>query len=273
MSFVTLTITCGGEKREFLLADLSLFPFSAFEETETGLLASCDEEEWTGEDEIVRIIERYKVPYLIDRVEKINWNEEWEKNYDPVIVEEQCIVRASFHEPRPEFPYEILITPKMSFGTGHHATTYQILKYQIELDHKNKKVLDVGCGTGALAIMAHKKGATNITAIDIDDWCVENSQENFALNNCEGIELKLGGIELVNEKEIFDIILANINKNVLLQQITDYAKCMKPEAILVLSGFYTEDIPDLLKVAEASGLGYMTRSRKDKWAMLVLKKN
>ena len=272
MAFITLAIECDGEKRELLLAELSLFPFSAFEEKEDGLLAACEEEEWTEETEIKGILGRYQVPFIIDRVEKVNWNEEWEKNYDPVVVGAQCILRATFHPAKPEYPYEIIITPKMSFGTGHHATTWQVLKYQLELDHMGKSVLDVGCGTGALAIMAHKRGAHAIMAVDIDDWCIENSQENFSLNGCEDIELKKGGIEVVAPSDQFDVILANINKNVLLDQISDYQKHMKAGAKLVLSGFYVEDLPDLRAAANENGLEYVHHTEKDRWAMLVLEK-
>lgn len=270
MSFITLDISCDEEKREFLIAELSLFPFDAFEETETGLLASCDEDGWEP-DEVTPVLERYGVAFKVEKVEKVNWNEEWEKNYDPVIVGDQCIVRATFHQPKPEFPYEIIITPKMSFGTGHHATTYQVLNYQLGLDHRDKKVLDVGCGTGALAIMAHKRGATDISAVDIDEWCIENSEENFSLNDCSVINLKLGGIEIVSESESFDIILANINKNVLLDQMADYRKRLASGGTLILSGFYVDDIPDLVGLAEKLGMTYADQSEKDRWAMLVLR--
>ena len=271
MSFITLQITCNEEKREFILAELSLLAFDAFEETETGLVASCPAENWE-EVETKEILDRYGVNYATETVEKVNWNEEWEKNYDPVVVGDQCIVRATFHDARPEVPYEIIINPKMSFGTGHHATTYQVLKYQLSLDHKGKKVLDVGCGTGALAIMAHKRGASSLTAVDIDEWCVENSAENFALNDCGEVTLSLGGIEVVAHDSEFDIILANINKNVLMEQLGDYVERMKPGGTLVLSGFYEADIADLLTKSEAFGLSEITRSEKDNWAMLALKK-
>lgn len=269
MAFITLTIVCDEEKRELLIAELSLFPFDAFEETETGLLASCEEEDWTPE-EIAPLMERYEVAFTTERVEKVNWNEEWEKHYDPVIVDQSCIVRATFHAPRPEFPYEIIITPKMSFGTGHHATTYQVLKYQLTLDFTGKKVIDVGCGTGALAIMAFKRGATDISAVDIDEWCIENSTENFSLNDCPFIQPVLGGIEAIPESEQFDIILANINKNVLLSQMADYKNRLAQGGKLILSGFYVEDIPDLLNLAEKLGLTYLDQTDKDRWAMLVL---
>lgn len=271
MSFITLNITCSEEKRELLIAELSLFPFDAFEETETGLLVSCEEADWE-EEPVFAVLARYEVECRVERVEKVNWNEEWEKNYDPVIVEDQCIVRATFHEPRPNFPYEIIITPKMSFGTGHHATTYQVLKHQLQLDHKGKKVLDVGCGTGALAIMAHKRGATDITAVDIDEWCIENSEENFSLNGCDHVKLSLGGIETVQENDPFDIILANINKNVLLDQIGAYSERLKNKGTLVLSGFYTEDIADLMAEAGKFGLVHQEQTERNRWAMLALKK-
>ncbi len=271
MSFITLDITCDDEKRELLLAELSLFPFDAFEETDNGLLASCEEAEWE-EAPVKQVLDRYGVIFEVEKVAKVNWNEEWEKNYDPVEVEGQCILRATFHEPRPDLPYEIIITPKMSFGTGHHATTYQVLNYQLSLDQKGKKVLDCGCGTGALAIMAHKRGANDISAVDIDDWCIENSSENFQINNCEQIKLSLGGIEVISEEEKFDIILANINKNVLLEQITDYSKRLKSGGILVLSGFYTEDVDDLQSEAAQYRLHTIEQTERNRWAMLALKK-
>ncbi len=271
MSFISLHIQCDEEKREFLIAELSFLSFDAFEETESGLLASCEKDLWNAE-EAKSILERYGVEYTVEEIEKVNWNEEWEKNYDPVIVGDQCIVRATFHEPKPEFPYQIIITPKMSFGTGHHATTYQVLKYQLGLDHRGKKVIDVGCGTGALAIMAHLRGATDISAVDIDDWCIKNSTENFELNHCPEIKLQLGGIEVIPETEKFDLMLANINKNVLLAQMQDYSKRLNSGAQLVLSGFYTEDISDLLAEAEKHQLTFVEQSERNRWAMLALRK-
>ena len=167
MDFIGLQVVCDQEKRELIIAELSLLSFDAFEENELGVFASCDQDKWS-EEEVKEIAEKYEVEYTFEAIARVNWNEEWEKNYDPVIVNDQCVVRATFHEARPDIPYEIIITPKMSFGTGHHATTHQVLEYQLALDHIGKKVLDVGCGTGALAIMAHKRGATSIAAVDID---------------------------------------------------------------------------------------------------------
>ena len=192
------------------------------------------------------------IHYHIKDQEKVNWNEEWEKNYDPIVIEGKCIIRASFHSPRPEYDYELIVTPKMSFGTGHHATTYQIVAYQMQLDHVGKRVLDVGTGTGILAIMAHKRGATSLVATDIDDWCIENSSENFGLNGCT-CELHKTDIEGL-EASGFDIIIANINKNVLLLQIGVYAEKLTAGGELILSGFYQDDIPDLIHEAGKYGL-------------------
>ena len=232
---------------------------------------SCDEAKF-NEEEVKSLLSPYDgVTYSIKEQEKVNWNEEWEKNYDPIVVGQRCIVRASFHDQRPEFEYEIIVTPKMSFGTGHHATTWQVLNYQLDLDHTGKHILDVGTGTGILAIMAKKRGAVALTATDIDDWCIENSAENFSLNHVEDVQLIQGQIDLVGKKD-FDIVIANINKNVLLEQIGSYADRLKLNGELILSGFYEDDIADLVDKGEEFGLKKKKHTVKDRWAMLVLNK-
>lgn len=203
---------------------------------------------------------------------KVNWNEEWEKNYDPIAVDELVYVRASFHESQPGFRHEIVINPKMSFGTGHHATTYQVLRLQGEIDHQGKRVLDVGSGTGILAIMAHLLGAKEVEAFDIDDWCVENGNENFDLNGL-ATRMGLGTIRQVNPQGPFDIILANINKNVLLDELKIYSDLLISGGYLLLSGFYTEDIDDLVQEAKKHSLELLKTSSKDNWAALILQKN
>jgi ribosomal protein L11 methyltransferase len=270
-NFIGVQVSCDEEKRDLIIAELSLLAFDAFEENDLGVFASCDHDLW-NEANVKEITDKYEVKYSFEEIKRVNWNSEWEKNYDPVIVDDQCIVRATFHYPRPEFPYEIIITPKMSFGTGHHATTYQMLKYQTSLDHSGKKVLDVGCGTGALAIMAHKRGATQISAVDIDEWCVENSSENFTLNDCDKVALHLGGIDKIPASEKFDIILANINKNVLLDQIADYSERLKTGAMLLLSGFYAWDIADIVAEGKKNQMTEVDMSEMENWAMVVLKK-
>ena len=271
MDFIGLQVNCDEEKGELIIAELSLLSFDAFEENEMGILASCDADAW-NEAEVKEILDRYKVTYSHEDIAKVNWNEEWEKNYDPVLVDDRCVVRATFHEPRPDVPYEIIITPKMSFGTGHHATTAQVLKHQITLDHKGKRVLDVGCGTGALAIMAHKRGASSVAAVDIDEWCIENSMENFALNNCADMVPLLGGIDVIDANEKYDIILANINKNVLMDQIGKYSERMAIGGTLVLSGFYAWDTSVLVTEGKKHGLTHEGQSELNNWAMVVLKK-
>jgi ribosomal protein L11 methyltransferase len=203
---------------------------------------------------------------------KVNWNEEWEKNYDPIEVEELVYVRASFHQPKEGFRHEIVINPKMSFGTGHHATTFQMLRHQGEVDHSGKRVLDVGSGTGILAIMAHLLGASQVEAFDIDDWCVDNGNENFDLNGLK-TRMGLGTIRQVNPQGPFDIVLANINKNVLLDEMEIYAALLPSQGYLLLSGFYTEDIEDLVQAALPFGLELLKKSSKDNWAALILKKD
>lgn len=271
MEFITIKVSCSAELIDVIIAELFELGFDSFQEFDDGFEGSCDHVQF-DESKIVPILSQYpNVTYTIKEQEKVNWNEEWEKNYDPIIVGNKCIVRASFHEPQPQYAYEIIVTPKMSFGTGHHATTYQVLDYQMTLDHSRKKVLDVGTGTGILAIMAQKRGASKIVVTDIDQWCIENSEENFTLNNVKGAEVIKGQISEVAD-DSFDIIIANINKNVLLDQIGEYAKRLISGGQLILSGFYESDSDDLINEAEKYGLKKVKTTTKDKWAMLALDK-
>ncbi|MEQ9009411.1 MAG: 50S ribosomal protein L11 methyltransferase [Ekhidna sp.] len=271
MEFITIKATCDPEISDVLIAELFEAGFDSFQEFDDGFEGSCEQGQFDAEKVQVLFYQYPNVSFTVKEQEKINWNEEWEKNYDPIIVGNKCIVRASFHEPQPQFEYEIIVTPKMSFGTGHHATTYQVLDYQMTLDHTNKKVLDVGTGTGILAIMAKKRGASSLTATDIDDWCIENSEENFALNNVKDVTLIKGQITEVDNSD-FDIIIANINKNVLLGQIGDYSDRLKENGQLILSGFYEADIADLEKESKKYGLTSIHSTTKDNWAMLALEK-
>ncbi len=271
MEFITIKAECPELLKDYLISELFALGFDSFQELADGFEGSIDSKSF-DEQKVKEILGPYpEVSYFIKKQEKINWNEEWEKNYDPIVIENRCIVRATFHEPRPELPYEIIVTPKMSFGTGHHATTYQVLAYQMDLDHKGKRVLDVGTGTGILAIMADKKGATRIVATDIDAWCIENSQENFELNSTHQIQLVKGEIEEVADTD-FDIVIANINKNILLSQLGEYAMRLKAGGELILSGFYHQDIPDLIEKGKNHFLLKKAESTKDNWAMLVLSK-
>ncbi len=275
MDYLEFKITCTEDFREILIAELAEIGFDSFLETETGLDAYAPEVDFnrTAYEEV---IENYREPAQISvsegKMPKVNWNEEWEKNYDPIAVDELVYVRASFHESQPGFRHEIVINPKMSFGTGHHATTYQVLRLQGEIDHQGKRVLDVGSGTGILAIMAHLLGAKEVEAFDIDDWCVENGNENFDLNGL-ATRMGLGTIRQVNPQGPFDIILANINKNVLLDELKIYSNLLISGGYLLLSGFYTEDIDDLVQEAKKHSLELLKTSSKDNWAALILQKN
>ncbi|TFV95920.1 50S ribosomal protein L11 methyltransferase [Algoriphagus kandeliae] len=274
MDYREFKITCSEDFREILIAELSEIGFDAFLETEEGFDCYSPLE---GFDQVAfeEIIDRYREPAQIEFKEsltqKVNWNEEWEKNYDPIAVDDLVYVRASFHPPKGGFRYEIVINPKMSFGTGHHATTFQMLQLQGQIDHQGKRVLDVGSGTGILAIMAHLLGAESVEAFDIDDWCVDNGNENFQLNQVPA-QMGLGTIRDVNPQGPYDIILANINKNVLLDELEIYAQLMKPDAFLLLSGFYSEDIPDLVDHCKGLNLELIQQSTHDNWAALVFTK-
>lgn len=201
-----------------------------------------------------------------------DWNEEWEKNsFQPIEIGQDCIIRAPFHEKREGYRYELIINPKMAFGTGTHQTTSLILSTLLSLPVKNKAVLDMGCGTGVLALLARKLGASPVSAIDIDDWCTENAKENCRLNGINDIEIMLGDARLTEDRH-FDIIIANINRNILLMDMQRYTRALNPEGLLLMSGFYTDDVPVLLAKGQQLGLHKVMERSKDNWGMLMLKK-
>jgi ribosomal protein L11 methyltransferase len=249
--------------------------FDSFLETDTGLDAYIEEKSFQRVS-YQEVVNRYQDSADLEVVEgvmeKVNWNEEWEKHYDPIQVGEEVYVRASFHIPKPEIKHEILINPKMSFGTGHHATTFLMLSHQLMIDHQGKRVIDIGAGPGILAIMAHKLGATHVEAFDIDDWCVENGNENFDLNGMSDVRMGLGTVREVAPQGTFDIVLANINKNVLLDELEIYAGLVKKQSNLFLSGFYTHDIEDIHEKAKSVGFKLLSQKDKDNWAALIFEK-
>jgi len=255
------------------MAEMAEAGFDTFMETETGFEAYVEMEKY-DKDRLQEIKEQYgqQTPLVFnqDRIEKRNWNEEWEQSYQPIIVDDKCVIRASFHNLEKKFPYEIVITPKMSFGTGHHQTTYLMVKNQMEIDHKEKRVMDAGCGTAILSIMASKLGAKEVEAFDIDEWSVINGNENIEVNGYPNIRIQQGKIEEVKLSGMFDIILANINKNVLLAEIKIYQKFLTKNGLLLLSGFYTKDIDDLLQEASQYNLKEVTRDERETWAALLL---
>lgn len=275
MQYLEFKFSCKEPYREILIAELSEVGYDSFLETDEGFDAYIQEDLF-DRDSFQQVIDQYQEAASIQVAEgkmpKVNWNEEWEKNYDPIEVGDQVYVRASFHEPRPEFKYEILINPKMSFGTGHHATTYLMLSHQLTIDHSGKRVVDIGSGTGILAIMAHQLGAKDIEAFDIDEWCVENGNENFDLNGMSNVRMGMGTVREVKPEGEFDIVLANINKNVLLDEMEVYATLVKSNGYLLLSGFYEHDVLDIAEKAFQFGFVEKEVQSKDDWAALILEK-
>lgn len=241
--YIAVVITCDAEVSEMLMAELGSGPYDSFLETDDGLEAYIEKEHF-DKSFLHTILAKYRLTekdYETQLVEEKNWNVEWEKHFEPIIVDEQCLVRATFHQVLQAYPYEIVINPKMAFGTGHHATTYLMLGWQLTLDQQDKKVIDAGCGTGVLAIMAQLRGAKAITAFDNNEWAVDNSQENFTINHCPDINLFLGTIQDVEMSPSYDLILANINRNVLMDEMPLYAERLAPGGELLLSGFLTSD--------------------------------
>ncbi len=273
MYHTRLIATCSSEYKDILTAELAEAGFDTFMETDEGIEAYTEEDKFDALA-VEAIKAKYSlitpVSFAFDRIEKQNWNEQWESSYEPINVEDQCLIRAYFHQPERPFPYEIIITPKMSFGTGHHQTTYLMIKNQLAIDHNNKRVMDAGCGTAILSIMASKLGAKEVDAFDIDEWSVINGEENIQVNNCRNIHLQQGKVTTVNLSGKYDIILANINKNVLLDEMKIYARYLQNNGLLLLSGFYTHDIDDLLKEASKHQLAEVKRDDRETWASLLL---
>ncbi len=270
-----IKISCPEDKQETLIAELLSLEYESFWQDDDSIIAYIDEENFV-ENDLKGILSKHLDSsgknYDISVLENKNWNEEWEKNFEYVTVDEEIIVRADFHKPYREYPYDIVINPKMSFGTGHHETTELMLRSMLAFPHKNKAVLDVGTGTGILSIMAHKLGATEIVATDIDEWSIENSKENFSNNSTENIQLFQGSIEEIDLNGKFDIIIANINRNVLLHEIPFYSKLLNPNGTLFLSGFYDTDIGTITVVCEKNGLNSKNCQLKNNWACLTFNK-
>lgn len=266
------TVTPPQPGSEILMAMIADFGFSTFENTELGFIAYIDEKESVNVHLHDLSFEDFTYSYTTEKIDQVNWNAEWEKNFEPVRVGNKLLIRAPFHDPDENIQKEIVIMPKMSFGTGHHQTTQLMCAAMFETDFKNKRVLDMGCGTGVLAILAKKLGATDLLAIDIDEWSVENSIENCANNGAADIVVKLGDVDLLNNEKPFDVILANINKNILKKQIPSYSEKIKAGGKLFLSGFFTTDVNELKVVAEANSFTFVNTSSSGEWAMMLLEK-
>lgn len=255
-------------QQDLLIAELGDIGFNTFEEVDGGFLAFIDLNTFS-EDQLKNVLKQFEgdfeCSYAISEIEGKNWNEEWEKNFEPLIINDQCYVRATFHEAQPAYPYEIVIDPKMAFGTGHHQTTTMMMQYILETEVKGKEILDMGCGTAILAILAAKKGASSLIAIDNDEVCYESSVENAALNGVTNLEAFCGGKEVIPSKE-FDIILANINRNILIDQIPVYATVLKSGGQIFFSGFYESPDLDMIKTTCLPfGIKYVNHKKIGEW--------
>ena len=262
---------------DVLAAELGEIGFESFTESEKGLLGYISEalyDKKTLDDKLADFpLENTRIDYTSKWVESKDWNEEWEKNYfKPIRIGNECIIRASFHEAEPGYTYNIIIDPKMAFGTGNHETTYLMISEMLKLDLEGKELLDMGCGTAVLAILARLKGAKRVAAIDIDEWAYNNAMENIATNNMNNIRILIGDATLLDGQEHYDIILANINRNILLNDMPAYVNVLNDNGYLIMSGFYTEDIPVIREKAELLQLTYQSNKIKDNWTATVFHK-
>lgn len=257
-----------GYRRDLLISALGDIGFDTFEETEDGFNAYVPVDSFS--DEVLTQVlnpfyEQFPFSFSINFIEQKNWNEVWESNFEPIVIGDQIYVRATFHQPKPEVKYEIVIDPKMAFGTGHHQTTAMVLQLMLTEDFAGKKVLDMGCGTGILAIMAAKLNADSITAIDYDPVCYESTIENAQLNNINNIVALCGSKEAIPAEQ-YDTILANINRNILLDQMDRYAEVLKPGGTIFFSGFYeTPDLQIITDAANLLGLNYIAHKTDKDW--------
>ncbi|MCW5519284.1 50S ribosomal protein L11 methyltransferase [Aureitalea sp. L0-47] len=252
---------------DILIAQLGEIGFESFVETEEGVTAYIQQDEFQEEkfgDVQIMASDLFTTEFTSEVIEQVNWNEEWERNFDPIEVADNCVVRAPFHDAF-NVPYEIIIEPKMSFGTGHHETTHMMLEFLLESELKDKTVLDMGCGTAVLAILSEMRGATDIDAIDIDEWCVENSEENAERNNCSHINVQLGDASLLSSEKKYDLVIANINRNILLNDIPTYVSCMNEGGILLLSGFYSEDLMMISESCVKNDLQFVENKERNNW--------
>lgn len=271
------THPCDETINDILAALCGKIGFESFMEAENGIKGYVQEVLY-NEDALKNILETFpikdtEISYQVIPQEDKDWNEEWEKHFfQPIIIENRCVIHSTFHKNVPHAEYDILINPQMAFGTGHHETTSLILAELLEAELKGKSLLDMGCGTSILAILASMRGANPITAIDIDDWCVSNSKDNIRLNQISNIEVELGDASSLSGRTPFDIIIANINRNILLNDMAQYVSCMHSGSEIYMSGFYVEDIPSLRAKGEELGLRFMHYKEKNRWAAMKLTK-
>lgn len=251
------------DQKDLLIAQLSNLEFDAFEETETGLNAFIAADSF-DENAVKDLVQ--DLVYSQTTIDKQNWNQVWESNFEPVQVDNFVGIRAGFHQPMEGVEHEIVITPKMSFGTGHHATTYLVMNAMRHLNFKGKTVLDFGSGTGILAILAEKLGAQSILAIDNDDWCIENSIENLAINQTHNIQVAKADSAALTEA--FDLVLANINKHIILENMLHLKNALALGGTILLSGLLEEDEADIIKAAAQNGWKHLFTQTRNGWIVL-----
>ena len=275
---VKFTVTPNEEvATDVLAALLAEVGFESFLSEEDGMSAYAPQALFDA-DAVAAVVdafplEGFEIAYTDEFIEGEDWNAEWEKNYfQPIVLGEDCVIHSTFHKDVPAARYDILIDPKMAFGTGYHQTTCHMLRAILSQDMTGKSVLDMGCGTALLAILARKHGATDVVAIDIDEFAYENAKENIILNNTPDIEVRLGGAEAIKESDSFDIVIANINRNILLADMCNYVKAMHTGSLLFISGFYTEDMDVLKAEAAQHGLRYLDYAEDKNWAMMRFEK-
>lgn len=271
-AYFEFTITCDEDTRDLLIAELAEEGYEGFIENDHGFSAYVPQSKHnmlTFNDVLLKYgINPDSVPH--STIEQQNWNAQWEANYEPIIVADRIMVRAPFHEAGAEYEHVITIQPKNTFGTGHHETTQLMLELMLEQDFHDKKVFDYGCGTGVLGLMALKFGAAYAVGNDIDEWCLDNIAENKQLNNLTDFEFRLGDLSVLDAEEQFDVVLANINKNILLRSFTQLSKHIKPGGKLLISGFYEADLNDLVAGAAGNGLSPVKHITKNEWCSALL---
>jgi ribosomal protein L11 methyltransferase len=254
---------------EILIAELGLAGFESFVENENGVIAYIQKDDWNLEilnEVFILNSDEFVIAYTQNEVEQTNWNSEWEKNFEAIQVDDLVSIRAPFHE-KPNLKYDIIIEPKMSFGTGHHETTHMMIQHLLDVNLEDKKTLDMGCGTGILAIFAEMKGAKPLDGIDIDNWCYLNSIENGERNNCKHIAFYEGDASLLTTQK-YDVIIANINRNILLNDMKTYTNCLLNNGVLLLSGFYKEDITAIDEEVSKYGLSLQKTIERNNWVSL-----
>ena len=277
LEFSFRTTPCTEVVNDVLSAVLAEVGFESFVEQPEGLLAYIQQSLY-DEASVASAIDDFPIPdttidYTYTEAEDKDWNEEWEKNFfQPIVIGNRCVIHSTFHHDVPQAEYDIAINPQMAFGTGHHETTSLVIGELLDSELEGKTVLDMGCGTSILAILARMRGASSCTAIDIDDWCVRNSIENIELNNVDQIDVCLGDAAILADKGPFDVVIANINRNILLADMQYYVARMKEGATLLMSGFYVDDIPLIKAEAERLGLTFVGYKEKNRWTVTTFKR-